>query len=77
MAIPRVIHEFSIDPAYFALRPPKRGGEGDYDELDRRVTVLEECCAEVQPQTIYLTEVVEQLDNMVPITNPEIDRLFR
>jgi hypothetical protein len=47
MAIPRVIHEFSIDPAYFALRPPKRGGGGDYDELDRRVTVLEECCAEV------------------------------
>lgn len=76
--IPRVIHEFSIDPAYFALRPPKSsGGGGDYDELDRRVTVLEECCAEVQPQIIYLTEVVEQLDNMVPITNPEIDRLFR
>ena len=46
--IPRVIHEFSIDPAYFALRPPKSsGGGGGYDELDRRVTVLEECCAEV------------------------------
>ena len=77
MAIPRSVHEFSIDPAYFALRPPKGGGGGgDYDTLERRVTILEECCGEVQPQIIYLTEIVEGLDNMFPITNPEIDILF-
>ena len=77
MAIPRSVHEFSIDPAYFALRPPKGGGGGgDYDALERRVTILEECCAEVTPQIVYITEVVERLDKMVPITNPEIDILF-
>lgn len=76
MAIQRSIHEFSIDPAYFALRKRKKGGDGDYDALEKRVTILEECCEEVQPQIIYLTEIVEGLDNMFPITNPEIDILF-
>ena len=82
MVIPRSIHEFSIDPAYFALRKKKKGG-GDYDELEERVEHLEECCEEVQPQIANLTsivyevyEVVEGLDKMFPITNPEIDNLF-
>lgn len=78
--IPKVIHEFSIDPAYFALRPPKGGGSSD---LEQRVEHLEECCAEVQPaleemstKVEYVYNVVETLNNMIPISDPEIDRLF-
>lgn len=79
--IPKVIHEFSIDPAYFALRPPKSSGGGD---LEERVEHLEECCAEIQPEITemntkveYMYSVVNTLDNMVRITEPEIDTITR
>ena len=82
MAILRSVHEFSIDPAYFALKKRKKGG-GDYDELEERVEHLEDCCEQVQPKIeemdtkiIYMYEVVETLDHMIPITNPEIDTIF-
>jgi hypothetical protein len=45
MAIPKSIHDYDIDPAYFALRPKKGGGGGG--DLEERVEHLEECCAEV------------------------------
>lgn len=76
MAIPRSTHDYDIDPAYFALRAPK-GGSSD---LEQRVEHLEECCAEVKPaleemnvKVTYVYNVVETLDNMIPISNPEID----
>ena len=81
MAIPKSIHDYDIDPAYFALRPKKGGSGGD---LEERVEHLEECCAEVQPQLVemntkvnYMYNVVETLDNMIPISNPEIDTITR
>lgn len=80
--IPRVIHEFSIDPAYFALRPPESSGGGG--DLEERVEHLEECCAEIQPEITemntkveYMYSVVNTLDNMVRITEPEIDTITR
>lgn len=81
MAIPRTKHDDTLDPAYFALRPKKQsGGGGDIDELTERVERLEECCEEVQPQivemnekVVYMYQVVETLDKMTPISNPEID----
>lgn len=80
MAIPKSIHDYDIDPAYFALRPKKGGGGGD---IEQRVEHLEECCAEIQPEITemntkveYMYSVVSTLDNMKPISNPEIDNLF-
>ena len=81
MAIPRSTHDYDIDPAYFALRPPKGGGSGN---LEQRVEHLEECCAEVQPaleemnvKVTYVYNVVKTLDNMIPISDPEIDIVTR
>ena len=82
MAIPISTHDYDIDPAYFALRPKKGGGSGD--DLEQRVEHLEECCAEIQPEITemntkveYMYSVVNTLDNMVRITEPEIDTITR
>ena len=63
MAIPRVIKDDTLDPAYFARKP--RGGTpgGDLTEIIRRIEILEGCCEEVQPELETLRRAIEILNS--------------
>lgn len=61
MAIPGIKRDDTLDPAYFAKKP-RGGSSGDLDDLIRRITYLEECCAEVQPELETLRRAIEILN---------------
>ena len=64
MAIPRIIKDDTLDPAYFARKPKGSdgGGSDDLAELIRRIMHLEECCGEVQPEVQTLSDAIEILN---------------
>ena len=62
--LPKIVRDDTLDPAYFARkpRPIDGGGSQDLEELIRRVTELEGCCEEVQPELETLRQAIEILN---------------
>ena len=62
--IPKVIKDDTLDPAYFARKPRAidGGGTADLSELIERVSRLEGCCEEVQPELQTLSDAIDVLN---------------